>query len=305
MTALLDLNAIRASNPLPAVVGASLKLQRAGREWKACCPFHADRSPSFTIFDGGARFHCFGCGASGDVIDYVQQLRGVGLREAAAMLDSGALPIARIETSRRGEVEPERDTIAEARAIWRTVVDVAGTAAESYLRRRAIHIPAPRSVGFARLRYGGRGQPLPCLVAVVVSVENKLVGVQRCFLDEDGRKADVPAPKLSLGRIRGAAIRLAPAAAELVVTGGVEDGLTLQQELGLPVWAAAGEGNMSAMRLPDIVRAVVIGADNDASGEAHAQRAAEAFSLQGRKVRIMRPSVGHKDFNAELMGVRA
>ncbi len=51
----IDIDGVRAGNPLPAVVGASLKLHRAGSEWKACCPFHADRSPSFTIFDGGGR----------------------------------------------------------------------------------------------------------------------------------------------------------------------------------------------------------------------------------------------------------
>ncbi len=71
MTGALDIAAIVAGHPLPSIVGASLKLQRAGKEWKACCPFHADRSPSFTIFDGGVRFHCFGCGASGDVLDYL------------------------------------------------------------------------------------------------------------------------------------------------------------------------------------------------------------------------------------------
>src|SRR5665213_4123092 len=93
MSALLDLDALRSSHPLPAIVGASIKLHRAGNEWKACCPFHADRSPSFTIFDGGVRFHCFGCGAGGDVLDYVQRLHNVNLPEAAAMLQGERLPV--------------------------------------------------------------------------------------------------------------------------------------------------------------------------------------------------------------------
>ena len=83
MNGRLDLDAIRAAHPLPGVVGAVVKLHRAGNEWKACCPFHADRSPSFTIYSGGTRYQCFGCGASGDVFDFLQRLHGVGLREAA------------------------------------------------------------------------------------------------------------------------------------------------------------------------------------------------------------------------------
>ena len=82
---MIDTQAIRTSNPLPSIVAARVKLQRAGNEWKGCCPFHADRSPSFTIFAGGDRFHCFGCGASGDVLDFVQRAYGVSLPEAARM----------------------------------------------------------------------------------------------------------------------------------------------------------------------------------------------------------------------------
>lgn len=69
----LDLDAIRREYPLPAIAGKLVALRQAGAEFKACCPFHADRSPSFTIFSGGQRFHCFGCGAAGDVLDFVQR----------------------------------------------------------------------------------------------------------------------------------------------------------------------------------------------------------------------------------------
>ena len=112
-------------------------------------------------------------------------------------------------------------------------------------------------------------------------------------------------PKLSLGRIGGGAIRLAPAAGTLVVTGGLEDGLTLQQELGQAVWAATGEGNMANIILPVGVKSVVVGADRDDSGDTHAKRAADAFALQGRTVRIIRPMPGFKDFNSELQGIPA
>ena len=63
MSAFLNLDAIRAANPLPSVAAGVVKLKRAGREWKACCPFHSEKTPSFTIYSGGRRFMCFGCGA--------------------------------------------------------------------------------------------------------------------------------------------------------------------------------------------------------------------------------------------------
>lgn len=301
MTGLLDLSAIRARHPLPAIVGASVKLHRAGNEWKACCPLHADRSPSFTIYEGGERFHCFGCGAGGDVLDYLQRAHDVGLHEAVAMLEGGNLPVVFQPT-----LPPEqlRDTTAEAVTIWRAAGPIGGTPAEAYLRGRGLDLRLPESLRFARLRYGSKS--LPCLVALIANSENKIGGIQRTFVREDSSgKADVPAPKLSLGRIAGGAIRLAPAAAELVVTGGVEDGLTLLMDLGRAVWAATGEGNMANMVLPHGVRSVVIGADGDDSGELHAKRAADAFALQGRSVRIISPMPGFKDFNDELRGVSA
>lgn len=301
MTALLDLAAIRASHPLPAIVGASLKLIRAGNEWKACCPFHADRSPSFTIFDGGERFHCFGCGAGGDVLDYLQRAHDVGLREAVTMLGAGNMPMV---VQPPLPPQPDRDTTAEAITIWRSAGPIGGTSAEAYLRARGLDLSLPESLRFARLRYGSK--MLPCMVALIANDQNKIGGIQRTFVMEDGSgKADVPAPKLSLGRIAGGAIRLAPAAAELIVTGGIEDGLTLQQELGRAVWAATGEGNMASMVLPVGVKQVTIGADRDDSGESHARRAAQAFALQGRTARVIRPLPGFKDFNDELQGLSA
>ena len=57
------LDELRARTLLSAVISPSVKLIRAGREWKACCPFHNEKTPSFTINDEKGFYHCFGCGA--------------------------------------------------------------------------------------------------------------------------------------------------------------------------------------------------------------------------------------------------
>lgn len=299
MSALLDIAGIRHSYPLNVVAAKSLKLTPAGKEWKAVCPFHDDRSPSFYIFNGGTRWHCFGCGASGDVLDFMQRLHRVTLRQAAEMLGSAGLPV----VQSRGTDAQERgaDRTEEARAIWRAAVPIAGTPAELYLRQRGIRTTIPGSIRYARLRYGSRGPEHPCLIALVATVDHQLSGIQRTYLNATGSgKAAVPKPKLSLGRVRGSAIRLAPAAAQLTICEGLEDGLTLQQELGLAVWVSAGAGMMAAMRLPVGCNRVVIGADGDAAGEVAALAAKAEFESQGRAVRIIRP-IDAKDFNQELM----
>lgn len=69
-----------------------VKLERDGAEFVACCPFHAEDTPSFTIFrgqDGIERMHCFGCGAKGDVLDFVQGIKGVDIKEAIRILGGG------------------------------------------------------------------------------------------------------------------------------------------------------------------------------------------------------------------------
>lgn len=299
MMARLDLDAIRGANPLPAIVGAVAKLKAVGGEWKACCPLHNERTPSFTIFDGGNRYQCFGCGAGGDVIDFVQALHGVGLREAATMLGSGDLPTIEVAPARERE---ESNRTAEALAIWRAAGPVEGTPAETYLRWRGITIDAPLSLRYASLPYGRGGSPLPCLVCCVSSPDGPLQGIQRIFLAPDGGgKADVSAPKLSLGKVSGGAIRLGPLdGGELVVCEGPEDGLSLLQVLGRPVWVAAGASMLPAMRFPERVRSVAIGGDGDEPGRVAARKAAEAFARRGVSARVFFPAAG-KDFNQELL----
>ena len=108
---------------------------------------------------------------------------------------------------------------------------------------------------------------------------------------------------MTLGQVRGGAVRLAEAADQLIICEGLEDGLTLYQDLGVPVWVACGAGVMRHMVIPDTVRSVIIAADNDAAGALAAQRAADAHNIGGRDVRIMRPDPAFKDFNDQLQGI--
>jgi hypothetical protein len=68
------------------VIGEHIALRKAGREFTGLCPFHADKTPSFSVSEEKGLFHCFACGAKGDVIRFVQEIEGIGFREAIALL---------------------------------------------------------------------------------------------------------------------------------------------------------------------------------------------------------------------------
>jgi hypothetical protein len=68
------------------VIGRRLELRKAGKEYKGLCPFHSERNPSFTVNEDKGLFYCFGCGAFGDVFDFIQKLDGLSFREALAAL---------------------------------------------------------------------------------------------------------------------------------------------------------------------------------------------------------------------------
>ena len=84
----VDVADVRHRHPIADVVTAEgIDLRPSGRGWMACCPFHDDSTASMSVGGVPDRFHCFGCDASGDVIDFVGRLHGLGFREAVAHLD--------------------------------------------------------------------------------------------------------------------------------------------------------------------------------------------------------------------------
>lgn len=68
------------------VVGSYVRLTKSGAHWKACCPFHNEKTPSFMVNEERQMFHCFGCGKGGDVFSFVEEIEGIGFREALELL---------------------------------------------------------------------------------------------------------------------------------------------------------------------------------------------------------------------------
>ena len=79
-----------ARNDITEVVGQYVKLRRRGRTYTGLCPFHNEKTPSFTVYPDTQSFYCFGCGAAGDTIGFVRKISNLSYVEAVKQLASRA-----------------------------------------------------------------------------------------------------------------------------------------------------------------------------------------------------------------------
>ncbi|NQU72040.1 MAG: toprim domain-containing protein [Rhodospirillales bacterium] len=298
-----------ARSRLADIVARSIVLTKQNGLLVAICPFHSEKTGSFTVYPD-QHYHCFGCGAHGDAINFVQLTRNLDFQEAVAAIIGDTLHRVAGDRRRSPAHIPAEEAISPdpaALKIWEEGELVEGTLAERYLRARAIFPPYPKSLRFhPRLRYfdgtDNASLILPGLVAAIQEPERRIVAVHRIFIDPRGdRKAQVGKPKKTLGRFRDGAVRLASATNVLGLAEGVEDALSAMALAGIPCWAAAGAGRLHSIKLPDNVHDVHVFGDNDEAGRQAAGRAARAHTALGRRVVLRFPPDGIKDWNQWLV----
>ena len=71
-----------------SIIDSQVKLKRQGKNYSACCPFHDEKTPSFTANQDKQMFYCFGCGAGGDVIEFVSSYQSLNFRDAVKWIAS-------------------------------------------------------------------------------------------------------------------------------------------------------------------------------------------------------------------------
>ena len=84
------LEKLKTNNDIVSTVSKYITLQRKGKTWWACCPFHYEKTPSFAVNEYEQFFHCFGCGASGDVIGFVKKYENIDFYDAVKILAENA-----------------------------------------------------------------------------------------------------------------------------------------------------------------------------------------------------------------------
>ncbi len=275
---------------------AALKGRWHGGYGTARCPAHNDNQPSLSVTasDGRILVKCHADCPQDAVID---ALRRLGLWGSQA---EGRETKRRDHEDRREVDDVKRS--AAALAIWRAAAPIAGTLAERYLVTRGIEPPHPPSLRYhPGLRYHDQDGPgaliLPALVAGIQWPDRRLGAIQRTFLDPRGdRKAQVSCPRKTLGPFNGGALRLGPAGPELGIAEGCETGVSAMRMSEVPVWCVCG-ARLAAIDLPPVVKTVHVFADNGTPGKDAAERAADRYTHEGRRVELRYPPPPIGDWN--------
>lgn len=176
------LDALRAHVCLSALIGQAVKIEKAGREFKACCPFHNEKTASFTINDDKGFYHCFGCGAHGDAIRWLTDHQGLPFMDAVRELAAQAgleMPAPSAEERDRAErIETVRGALEMAQEIFARQIESTG-AVMQYLSTRAITADdiAAFGIGYARgadgsLRGAGIGSRIGQAAGLLVQRED-------------------------------------------------------------------------------------------------------------------------------------
>ena len=134
------------------VVGRRVQLKKAGREFKACCPFHDEKTPSFTVSPGKGFYHCFGCGAHGTAIGFLMEFDHMSFVEAIESLaNSMGVEIPRSESDQPAKRYDELFSLMDAVARhWQSCLKETPEAVE-YLKNRGIDGSTAKrfGIGFA------------------------------------------------------------------------------------------------------------------------------------------------------------
>lgn len=117
----VDTAALLASVDIVEVIGRHITLKKAGAEFEACCPFHTENTPSFKVSPAKQIYHCFGCGANGDAIAFLQNHAGLTFRQAAKELGADVSDVSRPSAS-PAEPGPSDSKPRRAATPWRPIV---------------------------------------------------------------------------------------------------------------------------------------------------------------------------------------
>ena len=181
---------IRSRIALTDVVGKQVTLTRKGREHSGLCPFHNEKTPSFTVSENKGFYHCFGCGAHGDVISFVMNTEGLSFPETVERLAAEAglelpveTPAARAEAQRRANLYD----VVEAACGWfeAQLDEPAGQVALDYLRDRGLR---DETIAQFRLGYApDAGAGLTVTLKANGATEDQIVEAGLMRYPDDGR----------------------------------------------------------------------------------------------------------------------
>ena len=152
-----SIDRVRNEASIVEVVSETVKLRRAGANYTGLCPFHSERSPSFSVRESNNSYHCFGCGASGNVVSFVMQTRALSFPDAVEFLAGRCGIELKYESGRAAGPKIDREKLFSvchtAHAFFRrSLLQVKGGQGEyqkvgEYLRKRGLTADAINTFG--------------------------------------------------------------------------------------------------------------------------------------------------------------
>jgi DNA primase len=177
---------------IASVIGGRVRLQKRGRDHIGLCPFHKEKTPSFTVSEEKGFFHCFGCGAHGDVVGFVMRSDNLSFPEAVERLAREVgmqVPTTSPEERQREERRATLHSVLEAAAAWfeAQLRAPVGRPGLDYLKRRGLE---DDTIGRFRLGYAPDGRiALKDALAKAGFSEALMLEAGLLIRPEDGRPA--------------------------------------------------------------------------------------------------------------------
>ena len=144
---------IKARLPIEEVIGSYVKLEKSGKSYKARCPFHNEKTPSFFVSTDRSGYYCFGCGAKGDIFSFVEQFEGLDFRGALKVLaERAGVPLVN-DTKADGERDRLFAIMEDAAKFFQDQLK-ANAEASAYVKKRGI---SPESCASFRIGWAPEG----------------------------------------------------------------------------------------------------------------------------------------------------
>ena len=313
--------------PIEEVIGGYVNLKRAGSRYVACCPFHNEKTPSFTVFTNTSSYYCFGCGAGGDVITFIMNRENLEYTDAVQLLADRAgltMPQDRAvpqSSRRKRERMLEMHKIA-ARHFYKNLA-AGGNDAVKYIEKRGLNMQSVKryGLGFAKDSFddlknllAAQGYSLQEMTAAglvvskngsyydkfrnrlmfpVIDLRGNVVAFSGRTLAEDGIPKYMNSPDTEIyhkGNILfGLNLAKDKNSGTLILCEGNIDVVMLAQEGFKNAVAPLGTAFTidQARRIAQYADTVVIAFDSDSAGQKATNKAIDFLKTQGVSVRVL------------------
>lgn len=264
-------------------------------------PGHSPRDRSVSLLLEGDRVvvHTFGSSDWREVLDFLRSERLID--GANAVIGGGPRPAG----GKVGETPNDVERRAAAQRLWDEARPLPRTLAERYCRRRGVERPLP---GPEALRHHGEvpvsiyrpgRSRRPALLAGIVDAAGRLTAVEITYLAANGDRAiDLRLPRKTIGPpLAGSAVRLDPAAPEMLVAEGLFTALSASEWFGLPAWALLSTRNLRTWSAPEGAQSVLIAADRGRDGERSAGVLRDRLAGEAIAASIALPPAPFGDWN--------